>query len=305
MKRVLITGGAGFIGSHTVDLLLDKGVPVRVLDNLSSGFRHNLPANHHLLEFIDGDIRDKAMVEHCMQDVSHCLHLAAQVSVVASLEDPEFSAQQNIIGFINVLEAARKNAVERLVYASSAAIYGDPVTIPLAEHIDKTQLSPYGLEKQINEQYADLYQHLYGISSLGQRFFNVYGPRQDPNSPYAGVIALFVDRISQNKPLSVFGNGKQTRDFIYVGDVARANVAALQSQVDGACNIATGIETSLLDLINVLSEITRQTADVHFEAPRVGDIVHSLAVNTKMEKALGIQAQTSLKQGLEQLIRSM
>ena len=304
MKRVLITGGAGFIGSHTADLLLDMGIPVRVLDNLSSGFRHNLPAQHDLLEFIEGDIRDKAMVEHCMQDVSHCLHLAAQVSVVASLEDPEFSAQQNIIGFINVLDALRKQRADRLVYASSAAIYGDPVTIPLPEDIEKTQLSPYGLEKQINEQYADLYQRLYDISSLGQRFFNVYGPRQDPKSPYAGVIALFVDRISQKQPLTVFGDGQQTRDFIYVGDVARANVAALQSSVGGACNIATGIETSLLDLINVLSEITQQIADVHFEAPREGDIVHSLAFTTKMNETLGVQAQTSLKQGLVQLINS-
>lgn len=306
MEKVLITGGAGFIGSHTADLLMQNGVAVRVLDNLSSGFRSNLPEQHALLEFVEGDIRDKAKVNECMQGVSHCLHLAAQVSVVASLEDPEFSAQQNIVGFVNVIEAVKNHAVKRLVYASSAAIYGDPTTIPLPEDIAKTQLSPYGLEKQVNEQYADLYKYLYKVSALGQRFFNVFGPRQDPKSPYAGVIALFVDRISEAKPLTVFGDGEQTRDFIYVGDVARANVAALQNEnVEGACNIATGSKTSLLDLIRVLSEITGKNSEITFDAPREGDIVHSQAITSKLNKELGITAKTTLKQGLEKLIASV
>lgn len=305
MEKVLITGGAGFIGSHTADLLLQNGTAVRILDNLSSGFRTNLPASHELMEFVEGDIRDKETVNRCMHGVSHCLHLAAQVSVVASLEDPEFSAQQNIVGFVNVIEAVKNHAVKRLVYASSAAIYGDPITVPLPEDIEKTQLSPYGVEKQVNEQYANLYRYLYKLSSLGQRFFNVFGPRQDPKSPYAGVIALFVDRISEARSLTVFGNGKQTRDFIYVGDVARANVAALQQvNVEGACNIATGSKTSLLDLIRVLSEITGQNSEITFDEPREGDIVHSQAVTRKMNEELGITAQTSLKQGLEKLIAS-
>ena len=304
MQKVLITGGAGFIGSHTADLLLSKNIPVRVLDNLSSGFRHNLPESHELLEFIEGDICDKNIVNQCMEGVSHCLHLAAQVSVVASLEDPEFSAQSNIVGFVNVIEAVKNHQVERLVYASSAAIYGNPVVIPLPEDVEKTQLSPYGIEKQVNEQYAALYEYLYQTSTLGQRFFNVFGPRQDPKSPYAGVIALFVDRISQSLPLTVYGDGEQTRDFIYVGDVARSNVAALESKVTGACKIATGSQTSLLDLIQVLSEITRQSSEISFDQPREGDIVHSLAVTSKLNDELGIIAQTSLKSGLEKLIAS-
>ena len=304
MQKVLITGGAGFIGSHTADLLLSKNIPVRVLDNLSSGFRHNLPESHDLLEFIEGDICDKNIVNQCMEGVSHCLHLAAQVSVVASLEDPEFSAQSNIVGFVNVIEAVKNHQVERLVYASSAAIYGNPVVIPLPEDVEKTQLSPYGIEKQVNEQYAALYEYLYNTSTLGQRFFNVFGPRQDPKSPYAGVIALFVDRISQSLPLTVYGDGEQTRDFIYVGDVARSNVAALESKVNGACNIATGSQTSLLDLIQVLSEITQQNSEISFDQPREGDIVHSLAVTSKLNDELGIIAQTSLKSGLEKLIAS-
>lgn len=305
MNRVLITGGAGFIGSHTADLLLANGVPVRVLDNLSSGFRSNLPSNHDLLEFIEGDITDSKAVAEAMRGVSHCVHLAAQVSVVASLEDPVHSAMQNIIGFVNVLTAAKSEAVERLVYASSAAIYGEPSVIPLPESAQKTQLSPYGLEKFVNEEYADLYHRLYQFSSLGMRFFNVYGPRQDPASPYAGVIALFVDRISKGLSLNIFGDGMQTRDFVYVEDVARTLVSALESSPSGACNVGTGVQTTLLDLVKVLEEITGNHTKLEFNPPREGDIKHSLARVEKMNQQLDTVATTSIKSGLERLIASL
>lgn len=305
MEKVLITGGAGFIGSHTADLLMEQGIPVRVLDNLSSGHRHNLPESHPLLEFIEGDICDAETVGKALQGISHCIHLAAQVSVVASLEDPEFSARQNIVGFVNVLDACHKAGVKRLVYASSAAIYGEPPKLPLDEELPVKQLSPYGLEKQINEYYADLYYRLYGFSSMGMRFFNVFGPRQDPKSPYAGVIALFVDRIIAKQPVTVFGDGQQTRDFIFIRDVARSNVAALQSQFQGACNVATGHKTSLLDLINTLSDIAGHSTEVSFAPPRTGDIVHSLADPARMHRELGIKADTSLKQGLAALLKSV
>ena len=305
MKKVLITGGAGFIGSHTADLLMEQGIAVRVLDNLSSGQRTNLPAQHPLLEFVHADIGDAAAVNAAMQGISHCLHLAAQVSVVASLEDPEFSAQQNIVGFVNVLDACRKHAVKRLVYASSAAIYGEPPSLPLDESIPVKQLSPYGLEKQINELYADLYYRLYQFSSLGMRFFNVYGPRQDPKSPYAGVIALFVNRITAAQPVTVFGDGQQTRDFIYVRDVARTNVAALNSGFQGACNVATGQRTSLLDLINTLATLTGNDTKVKFDAPRTGDIVHSLANPARMNNELKTVAESSLQEGLAALLASL
>ncbi len=304
MEKVLITGGAGFIGSHTTDLLISQGIPVRVLDNLSSGHRHNLPESHPLLEFIRGDITDASTVNQAMDGVSHCLNLAAQVSVVASLEDPQFSAMQNIIGFVNVLVAAQKNNIEKLVYASSAAIYGEPSVIPLPENAGKFQLSPYGLEKQVNEEYADMYYRIYGLASLGQRYFNVYGPRQDPKSPYAGVIALFVDRIALGADLTVFGDGLQTRDFIYVGDVALANARALSSKVTGACNIATGKQTTLLDLIEVLSAITEKNCTVTHVAPREGDIQHSLANPGKMNHELEFVAETGIRQGLTKLIES-
>lgn len=304
MKKVLVTGGSGFIGSHTVDLLLAQGTAVRVLDNLTSGHRSNLPTEHPLLEFIEGDITNQKTVDQAMSGVTHCLNLAAQVSVVASLEDPEFSAKQNIIGFINVINAAQNHKIDRLVYASSAAIYGEPSVIPLPENATKTQLSPYGLEKQINEEYANLYKDLYQLSSLGQRYFNVYGPRQDPKSPYAGVIALFVDRIKEAKPLTVYGDGLQTRDFIYAGDVAKANVAALNSNVSGACNIATGNQTTLLGLIDTLSDLTGNRCVVTHADPREGDIRHSLAITKKMNEELKTVAKTELKNGLTLLMDS-
>jgi UDP-glucose 4-epimerase len=189
------------------------------------------------------------------------------------------------------------------VYASSAAVYGNPSQIPLPEDAEKSQLSPYGLEKQVNEEYADLFSRLHGFSTLGQRFFNVYGPRQDPGSPYAGVIALFVDAITQNREITIFGDGKQTRDFIYVKDVARANVAALHSQLNGACNIGTGIQTTLLDLIDVLSMITDGTSKVNHQPARDGDIKHSLAIAARMNQELRISARTDIEEGLRALLK--
>ena len=303
IQKVLVTGGAGFIGSHTVDLLLEKNIAVRVLDNLSSGFRHNLPTSNELLEFIEGDICNASLVDECMQGVTHCLHLAAQVSVVNSLEDPAFSAQQNILGFVNIIHSARMHNIKRLVYASSAAIYGEPSELPLTEHVAMQQLSPYGLEKAVNEQYAELFHHLYALSSQGQRFFNVYGPRQDPKSPYAGVIALFVDKLVNKESVSVFGDGENTRDFIYIADVAKANVAALENNFQGACNIATGIKTSLLELIDTLSELTKFKPEINFEPPREGDIVHSLASPALMNEKLKTIASTSLYDGLDALLK--
>lgn len=305
MEKVLIAGGAGFIGSHTADLLMEKGVKVRILDNLTSGHRSNLPDEHPLMEFVKGDIRDADTVKEVMKGITHVVHLAAQVSVVASLEDPEFSAQQNIIGFLNVLDAAKNEGVKKMVYASSAAIYGEPHVLPLTEDVPMKQLSPYGLEKKFNEDYADLYHRLYNFNSVGMRFFNVYGPRQDPKSPYAGVIALFMDRIKDKLPFVVNGDGEHTRDFIYVRDVARTNVAALELTYHGAVNVATGKKTSLLDLINVLSEVAGNKADFTHGEPREGDIVHSLADPSRMNNELKVVAETELKDGLSKLLDSV
>jgi UDP-glucose 4-epimerase len=302
MKKVLITGGAGFIGSHTADLLIKQNVSVRVLDNLSSGHRGNLPDSHPLLEFIEGDITDSDIVDKAMTGISRCLHLAAQVSVVASLEDPELSARQNIIGFINVLSAVHRHSVDKLVFASSATIYGEPDEIPLTELATQLPLSPYGLEKQVDETYAELYSRLYQQATLGLRYFNVFGPRQDPKSPYAGVIALFVEQASKNGCITVHGDGSQSRDFIYVDDVACANLAALNSDLTGVCNIGSGTQTSILELINTLSEVAEKQCELNFIDNRDGDIRHSLAHTGKMNDQLGIEANTSLSEGLTTLI---
>jgi len=305
MHKVLVTGGAGFIGSHTVDHLLEREQHVVVLDNFSSGDKRNLPLGHPQLKVVEGDIRDVSAVAEAAEGITHCLHLAAQVSVVKSLEDPADSASQNILGFINVLNAAKNNKVERFVYASSAAVYGNPVSLPLNETVSLNPESPYGLEKQINELYVDLFKGLYAISTCGMRYFNVYGPRQDPKSPYAGVIALFSNAIQANQPLTIFGDGLQTRDFIYINDVARANVAALGSDYQGALNIATGATVTLLELIETIEKIVGNKCDKEFKPAREGDIKHSAASASELHKSLKMTARHSLEEGLRELLNEL
>lgn len=300
----LVTGGAGFIGSHSVEHLLAAGARVRVLDNLSSGKAANLPA-HANLEFIEGDIRDPATVGAALAGVTHVLHLAAQVSVATSVEQPVESASHNLTGFLNVFDGARRAGVKRFVYASSAAVYGTPVSLPLTEASPVGPLSPYGLEKYINDQYAALYRQLYGTSAMGMRFFNVYGPRQDPKSPYSGVISIFSDRIGRGDPLTVNGDGGQTRDFVYVGDVARANVAALNATQGGVCNVATGKTVTLLQLIEALGEAAGKKPEVRFGPERAGDIRDSAADPKRMREELGIADTTPLSAGLRKLLESL
>ena len=248
-RDVLITGGAGFIGSHTARMLLASGCRVRVLDNLSSGSLGNLDpqamADGRLL-FREGDVRDAEAVHSAVAGCDAVLHLAAQVSVHRSVADPLASAANNITGFLTVLDAVRRSGIRRFVYASSAAVFGEGPELPVSEASETGPVSPYGLEKLVNEQYAGLYQALYGVSSLGIRYFNVYGPLQDPDSPYAGVISKFAAALSAGRPLRVFGDGRQTRDFVYVGDVAQANVQALSSGLAGVLNLGTGQSVSLL-----------------------------------------------------------
>jgi UDP-glucose 4-epimerase len=302
VRKVLVTGGAGFIGSHTVEALLAQGVSVRVLDDLSAGRRNNLPADHPNLVFVHGDIRDATAVDTAMLGISHCLHLAAQVSVIRSMEDPRASAERNILGFVTVLEAACKAKIRRFVYASSAAVYGDPTALPMTEDAKTAPLSPYGLEKLINEWYANLYRRVHNTSVLGLRYFNVFGPRQNPRSPYAGVIALFAERIRAGQSLKIFGDGGQTRDFIFVRDVVRANIAALRANACGVCNVATGDSISLLKLIEVLGALSGARPETKFLPPRTGDIQHSVADTSRMRNLLGITPQTQIDEGLAALL---
>ena len=302
----LVTGGAGFIGSHSVDRLLAEGARVRVLDDLSSGKRENLPAAHPDLEVRIGDIRNEAAVADAMSGgITHVLHLAAQVSVAVSCERPVDSASRNVEGFLRVLDAARRAGIRRFVYASSAAVYGTPEHLPLTEDSPVAPLSPYGLEKSVDDQYAALYRQLHGISSLGMRYFNVYGPRQDPRSPYSGVISVFADRLRRGEALTINGDGGQTRDFIYVGDVARANFAALTGKTEGVCNVATGASATLLDLAIALAEAAGRTPELRFAPPRAGDIRHSAAAGVAMREELGIRDTCALADGLHRLLESL
>lgn len=304
MQKILVTGGAGFIGSHTVDQLLGKNFQVVVLDNFSTGNKENLPVGHPSLEIKIGDIRDLDVVKDAARGVTQCLHLAAQVSVVKSLEEPADSAAQNILGFINVLNAVKENNIKRLVYASSAAAYGTPTKLPLSENILLKPESPYGLEKQINELYVDLFRGLYGLSACGLRYFNVYGPRQDPKSPYAGVIALFSDAVLSKKSLKIYGDGMQTRDFIYIQDVVNSNIAALNSDFQGIINVATGNSVTLLELIETIEKVIGYTCKKDFKPGREGDIRNSEADASMLNSILGVVAEYSLEDGLRSLLES-
>ncbi|WP_240538677.1 NAD-dependent epimerase/dehydratase family protein [Halomonas sp. SH5A2] len=299
---VLVTGGAGFIGSHTVDLLLAYGYSVRVLDNFSTGRRVNLPT-HEQLDVVRGDIRSQDDVFSAMQGVTHCLHLAAQVSVPRSVEDPYDSATHNILGALNVMQAAAQAKVTKLVYASSAAVYGAPAQLPLTEASCLQPLSPYGLEKWVDERYATLLNSLHGLPSLGLRYFNVYGPRQDPQSPYAGVVARFIDRLLADQAPIVFGDGQQSRDFIYVGDVARANLAALFSEQCGICNVATGQRINLLELIDLLNQFTGCSLPTQHLPAKAEDIQHSYGDTQRLAEWLSLTPQWTLSEGLSELVQ--
>lgn len=300
--KVLVTGGAGFIGSHSAEALLAAGAQVVVFDNFSNGKRANLAA-HASLQIIEGDIRDPAALNTAMRPCTHVLHLAAQVSVQSSVNDPVNSCHNNVLGFLNVLTGARALKIARVVYASSAAVYGIPAQVPLNENSPPAPISPYGLEKLIDDQYAQLFAGLYGLQALGMRYFNVYGPRQDPASPYAGVISKWVAALANNKPLSIFGDGLQTRDFVYVKDIAQANVLALNSAATGVCNIGTGASVTLLQMLDALEQAADRKATRQFTAAASGDIRESSMSPARMQLLFGAPAHTSLRDGLQALLR--
>src|SRR3990170_3898667 len=224
--NLLITGGAGFIGSHLVEHMLAAGNTVRVLDNLSTGKRENLPA-HSRLEFVLGDIRDRGLVLECVRDVQAIIHLAAVGSVQASVDDPTGTHATNFDGTLHLLEAARQEHVRRFLYASSASVYGDNTRLPLVEEEGLNPLSPYAADKLAGEYYLRFYHAKFGIETTAFRFFNIFGPRQDPSSPYSGVISIFIERVSRGEPVTIFGDGRQTRDFVYVGDLVKLLVQAV------------------------------------------------------------------------------
>lgn len=308
MHKVLVTGGAGFIGSHSVDLLLQEDYQVVVLDNLSSGKLTNLNLNHPNLEFIEGDVLEYPLVQELLVDCDAVLHLAAIPSVPMSLEEPIYCFQVNMQGFLHVLVAIHKLArAIPFVYASSAAVYGNAINLPCRDDmpLSTSPVSPYALQKMNNEDYAHLYNRLYGIKSIGLRYFNVYGERQDPQSPYSGVISLFLDAYRDDQPLIVFGDGMQSRDFIHVSDVARVNLLALKKgnhDVVSAVNIATGKAQTLLQLIAYIEAAGKKKAHVEYRAERSGDIKHSYASVECARQLFEFRYSVELENGISQMV---
>ncbi len=313
--RTLVTGGAGFIGSHIVEELLRRGDTVRVLDNFSTGTRENLEPfrggpvfskGSGNLEILEGDLRDAGAVKEAVRGVELVFHLAAFISVPQSMLDPETCFSTNVGGTVGLLEASRRAGARKVVLSSSTAVYGDTDVFPTTEETPLHPLSPYALSKQVNELYACLYTRILGLPVTALRYYNVYGPRQRPDSDYAAAIPIFVRQLVAGEPITIYGDGKQSRDFIFVKDVVRANLLAAKSDTAGeAFNICTGHETSLLDLLEELSEVSPRQPEVRFEAPRPGDIYRSVGNPEKAAGALGFQAETSLANGLAQTVEWM
>jgi UDP-glucose 4-epimerase len=306
--RILVTGGAGFIGSHLVEALLGKGYKIRVLDNLSTGKVANLRVAHPDLELMIGDVADSAVVEQAMADCSAVVHLAAVASVQASVDDPVATHQANFVGTLNVCQSMLKAGVTRVVFASSAATYGNNGEgTAIAEDTPKSPLTPYASDKLASEYYLDFYRREHGLEPVIFRFFNIFGPRQDPSSPYSGVISIFTERALAGQPITVFGDGEQTRDFVYVQDLVSILVQAVETREPApeAINVGLSRSTSLNDLIAELGNATGTVLNVTYQAPRQGDIRHSRANNTRLLERFALPQPTSIGQGLAQLLRSL
>jgi UDP-glucose 4-epimerase len=308
---IAVTGGAGFIGSHTIDRLFEAGCRVVVLDDFSTGKRANLSqwASDPRLMIVEVDIADGlfaplASITRQHGRVSRIIHLAAQTSVVRSVQNPLHDVRVNYAGTVQVLEYARSHAVEKVVLASSAAVYGDVTALPVREDATLHPLSPYGIDKLGGEHFLHYYSAVHGVPGTALRFFNVYGPRQDPRSPYSGVISIFADRAMAGSPLTIFGTGEQTRDFVYVGDVARAVVrACLSSDGDRAViNIGTGHEVTVNELAGTIVRLCGQRSEIVHAAERAGEIARSVADVARMRTVLGLSAEITLEDGLRETL---
>ncbi|MEN8640376.1 NAD-dependent epimerase/dehydratase family protein [Pseudomonas sichuanensis] len=302
---ILITGGAGFIGSHLCDALLEKGYAVRILDDLSTGKRSNLQIGHSQLQLIEGDVADAALVARAAAGCRAVVHLAAVASVQASVEDPVKTHQSNFIGTLNVCEAMRQHGVRRVLFASSAAVYGNNGEgQSIAEDTPKAPLTPYAVDKLASEQYLDFYRRQHGLEPVVFRFFNIFGPRQDPSSPYSGVISIFCERATSGKPIMVFGDGEQTRDFLYVGDLVQVMVQALEQPTveEGAVNIGLNQATSLNQLLKALEQVIGSLPPISHGPARSGDIRHSRADNARLLARFDFPEPTPFVEGVARLL---
>jgi len=303
----LITGGAGFIGSNLAHALVDAGENIRILDDLSNGSLTNLPQDNEKITFIEGSITDSRIIEDAIKGCKWIFHQAAEISVPDSILHPQKTHQTNVEGTLNVLEAARKHDVGRVVLASSAAVYGDNPALPKTEESSLDPQSPYAESKIQNEADAKRYFQEYGLETICLRYFNVYGPNQNPTSQYSGVISKFMECALKTTPPTVYGSGEQTRDFVFVDDVVSANIlAANKKKAAGEIfNIATGTEISILDLWHEISRIANCDESISFAPRREGDILQSIASIEKAKHILGYSPQCSLTEGLKKTMEWM
>lgn len=305
MSFYLVTGGAGFIGSHLAERLVNLGERVRLLDNFLTGKKENIASFLDRAELIEGDIRDFDVCLLACKDVDYVLHQAALPSVERSVEDPATSNEINITGTLNLLRAARKAGVKRFVFASSSSVYGDDDSLPKKEGREGRPLSPYALSKLTGEHYCRLFFQLYGLSTVCLRYFNIFGPRQDPYSPYAAVIPSFIFRLLRGERVIIFGDGEQSRDFTYVANVVEANLLATQAEnkVSGEVfNIAGGQEITVNTLAAEISRLLGAENEPIYAGPRPGDIRHSLADISRARQALGYEPHYGFNEGLRETV---
>ena len=310
--KYLVTGGAGFIGSHIAHALLERGDSVRILDNFSTGKRENIEVltdqfGRDQLEVQEGDVRNASDVGEAVSGVDIIFHEAAFVSVAQSMEEPQNCFDINLTGTSLLFDAARKAGVRRAVVASSAAVYGESDAMPLVEESLAQQKSPYAVSKRVNEMYAELFTNEFGFEVVALRYFNVYGPRQRPDSMYAAAVPIFARRLLDGKPITVYGDGGQTRDLINVRDVVRANLIASEypDAAGKVFNVCTGVETKLLDLLDVLYEMFPNAPKHEFVPPRAGDLYRSVGSQQKAKDVMGFEAQVSLEDGLKEVVEWM
>ncbi len=301
MSSYLVTGGAGFIGSHLSEALVTRGHRVRVADNFSTGYRHNLREG---VEFMEADLADPEAARRAVEGMDYVLHEAAIPSVPRSVQNPVESHRANVDGTLNILIAARDAKVTRLVFAGSSSVYGDTPTLPKREDMPANPLSPYALHKQVGEQYARMFTRLYGLETVTTRYFNVFGPRQDPTSPYSGVISLFIKALIEGTPPIIHGDGGQTRDFTYVANVVDGVLRAAETPgVAGEVfNVATNGRTSLNELFSVLKKIIGSDAQPIYQPARAGDVRDSQADISKAERLLGYRPTVGLEDGLRETV---
>lgn len=302
----LVTGGAGFIGSHIVRRLVENGESVRVIDNLCTGSSDRLAGVAAAIEFVQADLAEPEVAERAVNSVDYVIHQAAIPSVQRSIRDPIASNRANITATLNLLEACRKRGVNKFVYAASSSAYGDTVVLPKREEMPANPLSPYALQKHVGERYCAMYHALFGLETVSLRYFNVFGPGQDPNSEYAAVIPKFITRLLAGQAVTVFGDGEQSRDFTYVENVVEANLLALRAEGAGGkvVNVGCGRRFSLNQLIRMMERLLGVKARVEYLPSRPGDVRDSLAAIDLARKVLGYEPRVSIEEGLKRTVES-